>query len=94
MVRVEQKELLLLAKSARLRIADQQQEDMSQKLESVLNYVALLEQRLSPHALGHMQLNVLTACFRPDVSGVCPANELLALAPHQEDRYFIVPAVL
>lgn len=92
MVTLSPAELQSLARAARLTLPRDAQERVVNKLEAVLSYAELLGTVEKPHSdyPQHEQLRTL----RADLTNPSIPEQLLRLAPHVEERYFIVPVII
>jgi aspartyl/glutamyl-tRNA(Asn/Gln) amidotransferase C subunit len=92
MIHIHASELQSLARAARLTLPGNAQERLVNKLEAVLSYAELLATVEKP-PITH-QAYQQPPILRPDEPRAPIPQELLALAPHVEEHYFIVPVVI
>jgi aspartyl/glutamyl-tRNA(Asn/Gln) amidotransferase C subunit len=92
MIHINSSELQSLARAARLTLPCNAQERLVNKLEAVLSYAELLGAVEKPSAT--YQEYEQSLILRPDEPRTPIPRELLALAPHVEEHYFIVPVVI
>lgn len=95
MVHISDAELLRLSRSSRLAIPASLQDSVRNKLDAVLSYAEQLI-AVKPQGVQHHNPDVAAVSLplRSDTRGVSCAAALIALAPHHEDRYFVVPVVI
>jgi aspartyl/glutamyl-tRNA(Asn/Gln) amidotransferase C subunit len=92
MIHITSKELLILARAARLNLPNNAQERLVNKLEAVLSYAELLSNVQPP--VNHEPAEPQKFLSRDDTSISPIAEQLLGLAPETEGHYFVVPVVI
>jgi aspartyl/glutamyl-tRNA(Asn/Gln) amidotransferase C subunit len=96
MIKISDQELASLARTSRLMISDNTQERIVHKLDAVLSYAQILAVAANRHAAGVTDIDtrVHENVTRLDRVIVTDREKILALAPRQEEGYFVVPVVV
>jgi len=92
MIHITSEELRILARAARLTLPHNAQERLVNKLEAVLFFSELLGNVQHPNYHEKKQLQPLI--LRDDTSIAPIPEQLLRLAPHHEEHYFVVPVII
>jgi len=92
---IEKEVILKLEKLAKLRLSDQERDEIAGDLEKILAMINKLEEidtsGVEPLVYIHEEVNVL----RPDrVEGMLSTEEGLKNAPKRIDNYFAVPKII
>lgn len=91
MTKISKEEVLKIAHISHLDVHEDEIQPLIQQLEAVLSYAERV-QKLADETVepSHKNINV----FREDVVVRSDADAVLARAPQQEERYFVVPAII
>ncbi len=91
MAKITKEELLKIARISHLDIHDDEIEAVIAQIESVLSYAERVKEIAADEQLASTKaVNV----FREDVAIPFDAQAVLALAPEQEEDFFVVPKIL
>ena len=92
MAHISREELMKLAKAANLMLTEEEMPALVERLESVLSYASYLRTvatESESDSLPHMS-NVMRADEVVSEDGI----QLLQLAPHSEENFFVVPVII
>lgn len=92
MMYITQEALVRLARASRLHLPEDGAERLGAKLESVLSYAAQLA-TIRPPAKEPIAEAIIEV-LRSDIIVASPADAMMARAPLQIERYFVVPVVI
>jgi aspartyl-tRNA(Asn)/glutamyl-tRNA(Gln) amidotransferase subunit C len=88
-------DVLKVARLARLKLTDAEIDDYTEKLGSVLAYVALLNEIDTEEVEPMVHAVELSNVFRADeVTPSLPRDAALANAPKTDGQFFLVPQIL
>ncbi len=92
MIKISREDVLKLAKIANLSCSEVEIPQLISRLESVLSYASHLKDVAAQiESVPELKnINVM----RDDLVIPTPEEPLLALAPHREDHFFVVPKIL
>lgn len=93
MTQVTKEELLKIAAMSALEVSEQEVPELLQHLESVLTYAARVQDHVGKTASNPTSTKLVNV-FRKDVVVPTDSAPILAQAPDQESRYFVVPKIL
>ena len=91
MTKISKEEVLKMAELSNLQLHEHEIEPMLKQLEAVLSYAERVKE-VAAEIEEPSNKNVNT--FREDVVVRTEAELVLAQAPHREEDYFVVPAIL
>ena len=94
-MKITKEEVLHVANLARLNLSDQEQEKMTEQLDTILSYVDKLKELdtsgVVPTTHAHKKVNA----FREDViQESLPVEEALSNSPEQNGEMFKVPKII
>ena len=95
MAKITRKEVEHVARLARLELADEEKEQMTAQLDSILEYIEKLNELDTSQVEPTTTVIPMVSVMRDDV--VRPSlsqDEALANAPDREDVYFRVPRII
>jgi len=94
-MQISQKEVLQVAKLARLEIREDELENMTEQLDRILSYVAKLDELNTDGVTPTTHAIAIDNAFREDkIQDSLPRQEALANAPEQNGESFVVPKVI
>lgn len=94
MAKITKQELLKIARISHLDIHDEEIDMVLAQLESVLSYAERVKEMAVMAADEEISSNKMINVFREDLVVSFDAQAVLALAPEQEEDFFVVPKVL
>ncbi len=92
MIKITREDVLKLAKISNLSCSEEEIPQLIARLESVLSYASSLKDIAATIEKVPQVKNVNVV--RDDVVIPCDPEPLLALAPHREDQFFVVPKII
>lgn len=94
-MKITRKEVENVARLARLDLAEQEVEQMTRQLDTILSYVAKLDELDTDGVAVTTHTQSVTNAFRDDeVRESLPREKALANAPKQNGEAFIVPKII
>jgi aspartyl-tRNA(Asn)/glutamyl-tRNA(Gln) amidotransferase subunit C len=94
-MRITQNEVIHVAKLARLNLTQEELEKMTGQLDTILSYVAKLDELDTKNILPMTHAFSVSNAFRDDVvQDSLPRNEALANCPQTNGECFIVPRII
>ncbi len=94
-MKITRKEVENVARLARLELAEQEVEQMTRQLDTILSYVAKLDELDTSGVAVTTHTQSVTNAFRDDeVRESLPREKALANAPKQNGEAFIVPKII
>ena len=94
-MKITQQEVENVARLARLDLADQEVEQMTRQLDTILSYVAKLDELNTDGIAVTTHTQSVTNAFRDDeVRESLPRDKALANGPKQNGEAFVVPRVI
>jgi aspartyl/glutamyl-tRNA(Asn/Gln) amidotransferase C subunit len=92
MIKISQEDVLKLAKIANISCSEAELPKLMARLEAVLSYASRLKD-IAGQVESVPELKNINV-MRPDEVIPTPAEPLLALAPHREEQFFVVPKII
>ena len=94
-MKIEKENVIHAARLARLELSDEEMTTMTRQLDTILQYVAKLDEcdTAGVPVTTHTQ-NVVNTFREDEVRPSLPKNLALAASPHQNSEAFIVPKVI
>jgi aspartyl-tRNA(Asn)/glutamyl-tRNA(Gln) amidotransferase subunit C len=94
-MKITQQEVENVARLARLDLADQEVEQMTRQLDTILSYVAKLDELNTDGIAVPTHTQSVTNAFRDDeVRESLPRDKALANGPKQNGEAFVVPKII
>jgi aspartyl-tRNA(Asn)/glutamyl-tRNA(Gln) amidotransferase subunit C len=94
-MKITQQEVENVARLARLDLADQEVEQMTRQLDTILSYVAKLDELNTDGIAVTTHTQSVTNAFRDDeVRESLPRDKALANGPKQNGEAFVVPKII
>lgn len=90
---ITKEDVIKLAKMSQISISDKETEDLTKRIETLLEYVSCLGEISKNHKLSELSnrnVNVL----RQDIVLKTDDKPILKLAPDSQDNYFVVPTII
>lgn len=94
-MKLTREEVEYVAKLARLRLTEEEKEQMASKLGAILEYIGKLNELDTSNVEPTFHVLDMKNVFREDeVTGSFPQEEILANAPQRIESFFGVPRIL
>lgn len=94
-MKITKKEVEHVAHLARLNLSPEELEKMTEQMDTLLSYVAKLDELDTKDIEPTTHAFSISNAFREDtVRNSLPRNEALANCPKRNEEYFIVPKIL
>lgn len=94
-MKITQKEVEHVAHLARLNLSQAELEKMTEQLDTLLSYVAKLDELDTQNILPTTHAFSISNAFRDDtVRNSLSRKDALANSPKQNDEYFVVPRII
>jgi len=94
-MKITQKEVEHVAHLARLNLSQAELEKMTEQLDTLLSYVAKLDELDTQNILPTTHAFSISNAFRDDtVRKSLSRKDALANSPKQNDEYFVVPRII
>ena len=92
---LSQEDVQKVARLARLKLSDQELQQVAKQLDGILEYVAVLDEADVSNVEPMAHVADVANAFREDeVRPSLPREESLSNAPKTEGKYFLVPQIL
>lgn len=92
MIKISKEDVLKLAKIANISCSEDELPKLVARLEAVLSYASDLKDTAAQAKAIPERKNINV--MRADEVIPTPAEPLLALAPHREEQFFVVPKII